>query len=198
MEPITPFPFDPAAAIRFVDACWFSHDGQWFLKVKDRFGLETAMELNDAAVHAMGRIEARRIRALTGIGKVNDCIGFARFMETFWALRGMPAGEGILPGSARRIVSMDPDHLEIAFSGCGIAEMATAAKMEGMGVGNFPGCRGFRRRIHGWGVSLSSQYDFIDEECPGEPGSGIVCRHRITRLPRTVRVKSSEERGISG
>ncbi len=150
------------------------------------------MELNDAAVHAMGRIEARRIRALTGIGEVNDCIGFARFMWTFWALCG------IAPATEWRIVSVDPDSLEMTGSRCGIAEMATAAKMEGMGVGNFPGCRGFRRRIHGWGVSLSSQYDFIDEECPGEPGSGIVCRHRIKRLPRTVRVKSSEERGISG
>lgn len=192
MEPITPFPFDPAAAVRFVDACWFSHDGQWLLKVKDRFGLETAMELNEAAVYAMGKIEARRIRELTGVGEVNDCIGFARFMWTFWALRG------VAPGAAWRIVSVDPDHIEMVASRCMLAEMATAAKMDGMGVGNFPGCRGFRRRIHGWGVILSSQYDFIDEECPGEPGSGIVCRHRIKRVPRAVRVKPSEERGISG
>jgi len=167
-----------------VDACWFSHDGQWFLKVKDRFGLETAMELNEAAVHAMGKIEARRIRELTGIGELNDCTGFTRFLETFWALRGMPSGEGLMRGSAMRIVSVDADHLDLAFSRCLLAEMATAAKMEAMGVGNFPGCRGFRRRIHGWGLILSSQYDFVDEERPGEPGSGVVCYHRISRIPR--------------
>jgi hypothetical protein len=161
-----------------VDACWFSHDGQWFLKLKDRFGLETAMELNEAAVHAMGKIEARRIRELTGIGELNDCRGFTRFMETLWALRGVPDG-------GHRVISVDPDHLELAFSRCLIAEMATAAKIEAMGVGNFPGCRGFRRRIHGWGLILSSQYDFIDEERPGEPGSGVVCYHRICRMPRT-------------
>jgi len=178
LEPIAPFPFDPASAVRFVDACWFSHDGQWFLKVKDRFGLEAAMELNEAAVHAMGKIEARRIRELTGIGEVNDCPGFARFMETFWELRGFPAGEW------GRIVSVDPDHVELGFPRCLIAEMARAAKMEAMGVGNFPGCRGFRRRIHGWGLVLSSRYDFIDEERAAEPGSGVVCRHRISRVPR--------------
>ena len=104
-----------------MDACWFSHDGQWFLKVKDRFGLETAMELNGATVR---------------------------------------------------------------ISRCFIAEMAAAANLEGMGIGNFPGCRGFRRRVQGWGLVLSSRYDFIDAERPGEPGSGFVCRHRIERLPR--------------
>lgn len=184
MEPIAPFPFDPASAVRFVDACWFSHDGQWFLKVKDRFGLETAMELNEAAVHAMGKIEARRIRELTGIGDIDDCTGFARFLQTFWALRGIPPSEGFMPGSAWRIVSVDADHLEVAVSRCGLAEMAIAAKMGAMGVGNFPGCRGFRRRIQGWGLVLSSRYDFLDEESPGESGSGVVCRHRINRVPR--------------
>ena len=184
MEPITPFPFDPAAAVRFVDACWFSHDGQWFLKVKDRFGLEAAMELNEAAVHAMGKIEARRIRELTGIAEIEDCIGFARFMETFWALRGVPRGEGMMHGGTVRIVSVDANHLEFTLARCMIAEMATAAKMEAMGVGNFPGCRGFRCRIQGWGLAVSSQYDFVDEERAGEPGSGMVCRHRIRRVPR--------------
>lgn len=186
MEPITPFPFDPAAAVRFVDACWFSHDGQWFLKVKDRFGLETAMELNDAAVHAMGKIEARRICELTRIGEVNDCVGFARFMETFWAVRGVPRGQGLMHGGAMRVVSVDADHVELAFPRCMLAEMAFAAKMGAMGAGNFPGCRGFRRRIQGWGLVLSSKYDFVDEERPGEPGSGVVCCHRIIRVPRAV------------
>ncbi len=168
-----------------MDACWFSHDGQWFLKVQDRFGLEAAMELNEAAVHAMGKIEARRIRELTGIVEVNDCVGFARFLVTFWALRGMLPREGFMHGSAMRIVSVDDDHLELAFPRCLIAEMATAAKMEAMGVGNFPGCRGFRRRIYGWGLILSSQYDFIDEERPGELGGGVVCYHRISRVQRS-------------
>lgn len=176
--PIAPFPFDPALAVKFVDACWFSHDGQWFLKVKDRFGLEAAMELNEAAVHAMAKIEARRIRELTGLGEVNDCIAFARLVETFRALRG------VLPGDGWRIVSVDPDHLEMAAGRCFLAEMAGAAKLEGMGVGNFPGCRGFRRRLRGWALALSSQYDFIDEERPGDPGSGIVCYHRISRVRR--------------
>ncbi len=176
--PITPFPFDPALALKFVDGCWFSHDGQWFLKVKDRFGLEAAMELNEAAVRAMAKIEARRIRELTGIGEVSDCIAFARFFATFGALRGVPPGEGW------RILSVTPDHLEMAAPRCFLAEMAVAAKMDGMGAGNFPGCRGFRTRIRGWGLVLSSEFDFIDEERPGEPGSGIVCCHRVSRVPR--------------
>jgi hypothetical protein len=184
LEPIAPFPFDPASAVRFVDACWFSHDGQWFLKVKDRFGLETAMELNEAAVHAMGKIEARRIRELTGIGDIDDCTGFARFLQTFWELRGMSPGGGMMHGSTMRVVSVDSDRLELAFSRCPIAEMAMAAKLGAMGIGNFPGCRGFRRRIQGWSLVVSSRYDFLDEESPGESGSGVVCRHRISRVPK--------------
>ena len=176
--PIAPFPFDPALAVRFVDACWFSHDGQWFLKVKDRFGLEAAMELNEAAVHAMAKIEARRILELTGMGEVSDCIGFARFFQTFLALRRVP------PDEEWHFLSVTPDHLDMAASRCFIADMATRAKMDGMGVGNFPGCRGVRSRIRGWGLILSSRFDFIDEERPGDPGSGIVCYHRISRVRR--------------
>ncbi|MBI2320190.1 MAG: hypothetical protein HYU75_25105 [Betaproteobacteria bacterium] len=118
------------------------------------------------------------------IGRAGGWIGFARYMETFWGLRGMPRGQGLVYGGAMRVLSADADHVELAFSRCLLAEMATAAKMGGMGVGNFPGCRGFRRRIHGWGAVLSAQYDFVDEERPGEPESGVVCCHRITRVPR--------------
>lgn len=144
------------------------------------------MELNETAVHAMGKIEARRVRELTGIGEIDDCVGFARFMQTFWELRGMPSGQGLMLGSAMGIVSVGPDHVEMACSRCGLAEMAIAAKMGPMGVGNFPGCRGFRRRIHGWGAIVSSRYDFIDEERPGEAESGVVCFHRISRVPRSL------------
>ncbi|MFX1589511.1 MAG: DUF6125 family protein [Promethearchaeota archaeon] len=49
--------------------CWAQHDGQWFLKSKRRFGIETANNLNKEVIRSMGRIEARHILNALGIHK---------------------------------------------------------------------------------------------------------------------------------
>jgi len=172
---VHPFDYDPGGAVPFLDASWLSHDGQWFLKTKDRFGLEAAMELNEAAVRALGKIEMRRLLKLTGLAEINDCGGLARMLATFWAIRGVPADRAVY-----RHVS--PDRLEMGLRSCLIWEMARAAGMEGMGIGTLPGCRGFRARMQGWSEALSREYEFfVAEERPGDPAAGLVCEHVVVR-----------------
>jgi len=40
---------------------WLAHDGCWFLATEEKFGLETAMELDDRAWEKFSPVEARRI-----------------------------------------------------------------------------------------------------------------------------------------
>lgn len=174
MMAVPPFEYDQSQVVRFLDAGWWSHDGQWFLKTKDRFGPEVAMELNEAAARALGKIEMRRLRKLLGLSDVNDCEGFARLLATLWAIREAP------DQLVYRHVS--PDRLEVGRRYCRIFEMAQAAGMEGMGIGGLPGCRGFRARLSGWSEVLSREYEFlVAEERTGDPVEQIVCEHTIVR-----------------
>jgi len=49
--------------------CWAQHDGQWFLKLKKKFGIEKANNLNEKVIRSMGKIEARHIINALGIRK---------------------------------------------------------------------------------------------------------------------------------
>ena len=40
---------------------WLAHDGLWFLAVENKFGIETAIELDREAWHGFAAIEAKRI-----------------------------------------------------------------------------------------------------------------------------------------
>ncbi len=46
---------------------WLAHDGCWFLAAEERFGLDTAMELDAAAWARFAVTEARRIMSTFGI-----------------------------------------------------------------------------------------------------------------------------------
>lgn len=46
---------------------WLSHDGLWFRAVEDKFGIETAMELDQKAWEKFTVIEAKRIMNRLGI-----------------------------------------------------------------------------------------------------------------------------------
>ncbi|HEY67193.1 MAG TPA: hypothetical protein G4N97_02855, partial [Thermoflexia bacterium] len=46
---------------------WLAHDGLWFLAVEEKFGMETAIELDRRAWEQFTVIEARRIMRRLGI-----------------------------------------------------------------------------------------------------------------------------------
>ena len=60
----------PTDVQRFIlQVCWAQHDAQWFLKSKNKFGIERANELNQGVVFSMGKIEARHVLSALNIQK---------------------------------------------------------------------------------------------------------------------------------
>lgn len=51
---------------------WMTHDGMWFYHCMKECGIEKTNIVNKAAVRSMGMIEAKRIRKLLGIEKIEN------------------------------------------------------------------------------------------------------------------------------
>ena len=50
---------------------WLTHDGMWFYHTFQALGIETANELNKAAIKSLAPIEVKRIKRLLGISTEN-------------------------------------------------------------------------------------------------------------------------------
>lgn len=55
------------AALEMFAKNWLAHDGCWFLAAEERFGMETAIELDARSWARFAEVEARRIMATFGI-----------------------------------------------------------------------------------------------------------------------------------
>jgi len=51
---------------------WTLHDGRWFIKTIEKFGLGTANELNQTVIRSMGKTEIKLLLRETAIGKISD------------------------------------------------------------------------------------------------------------------------------
>jgi hypothetical protein len=60
---------------------WLAHDGLWFLAVEDRFGMETAIELDGRAWEHFTVIEAKRIMKRHGIGPGGGIPALAKALD---------------------------------------------------------------------------------------------------------------------
>lgn len=65
--------------------CWAQHDGQWFLKLKKKYGIKEANQLNQRVVSSIGRIEARHILNALGIKEksIKSMSEIFKIMNTF-------------------------------------------------------------------------------------------------------------------
>jgi len=65
--------------------CWAQHDAQWFLKSKNKFGIEKANEVNQEVVFSIGKIEARHVLNALGIQKytIKSVLDVFKIMNTF-------------------------------------------------------------------------------------------------------------------
>ena len=52
--------------VEFLNKCWMTHDGTWFLSCYMDQGIETANRLNKSAIQWLAPIETQRIRGLIG------------------------------------------------------------------------------------------------------------------------------------
>lgn len=60
---------------------WLAHDGCWFLACEERYGLETAIELDTRAWENFSPVEAKRIMETFGIPKHGGLEALARALE---------------------------------------------------------------------------------------------------------------------
>ncbi|MFX1397954.1 MAG: DUF6125 family protein [Promethearchaeota archaeon] len=52
-----------------LQVCWVQHDGQWFLKTKDKFGKDVVNEINLKTTNSIGKIEAKHVLNALNIKK---------------------------------------------------------------------------------------------------------------------------------
>ena len=61
---------------------WLLQDGRWFLKSEERFGFDTATELNLGVVKSIARTEMKQLLAETDFGEVRNIKDLQALMET--------------------------------------------------------------------------------------------------------------------
>jgi hypothetical protein len=151
--------------------CWWSHDGQWFLKARAAHGLEAAMQLNEDAVESVGRIEMRRLHAALGSPKVRSA---ADFMPLVLAAHDLIEIEAVGEEAG-------PDAFVIRETECRVWAMTQAADLEAV----TPGCRGSMRRRLGWATVFFPRARISWERIGGPPDGEPPCAYRFTLAPES-------------
>ncbi len=72
----------PEQKERLLRNIWLLQDGRWFLKSVERFGFDTATELNLAVVKSIARTEMKQLLAETDFGEVRNIKDLQALMET--------------------------------------------------------------------------------------------------------------------
>jgi len=60
---------------------WLLHDGRWFLKSVERFGFDTATELNLAVAKSIAKTEIKQLLAETVFGEIRNIEDLKALME---------------------------------------------------------------------------------------------------------------------
>jgi len=55
--------------------CFTAVDGLWFVKVEERFGFETALDIDEQVWRVLPKIQARKFKELTGFGDGFEAFG---------------------------------------------------------------------------------------------------------------------------
>lgn len=173
--PERPFGLGPEALVALAAAAWRAHDGQWFLKVAARHGLAAAMELNEAAIRSLARIELRELKRLAGLASLDDV---AQVAEWYRLVRQTFGGAGL---PATRVSVLDADTLVVENERCFGEIVAERSGYGHLRPGEYPPCRGWLARQRAWGEALSARYRFAVAR---EPCEGCPCRYVVRRAPR--------------
>ncbi len=161
-------PLSDAERARLLLDSWWSHDGQWFLKVRASLGLEAAMELNESSIESIGRIEMRSLHSALGSPTVESAADLMPLVVEAHDLVGIPA-EGRMDG---------PDAFLVHVEQCRVWEMTLAAGLEG----SAPGCRGSLRRRLGWATVFFPAARVEWTRVLGRPDGDQRCAYRFRLL----------------
>ena len=161
-----------AERARLLLECWWSHDGQWFLKTRAAHGLEDAMALNEDAIESIGRIEMRRLHAALGSPPVIDAAALLPLVIEAHAFVGIPA-EGEMDDDGSFLLRIEE---------CRVWGMTEAAGLEAAA----PGCRGSLRRRLGWATVFfpAERVQWTREY--GRPDGDPRCAYRFRLAPEPL------------
>ena len=70
--------------IDLLNRCWMTHDGMWFYHCFKEFGIDTANEINKAAIKSLAPLEIGRIKKALGIEKKIE--NFQEFKNFFMSV----------------------------------------------------------------------------------------------------------------
>ncbi|MGH7318488.1 MAG: DUF6125 family protein [Candidatus Rokuibacteriota bacterium] len=183
MEPTTPahprrdYPFgiDADSLVDLISTCWRSHDGQWFLKLAARRGMDEAMRVNEQAIASLGRIELREFKRAAGIASLDT---IEQVAEWYQLARYVFGGIGH-PG--RRVTVVNEHTLIVENEHCFGETIAERSGYGHLRPGEYPPCLGWIERQRAWGDALSDRYRFTVAR---EPLDGQPCRYVVRRVGR--------------
>lgn len=171
------YPFGIAAdtLVDLISTCWRSHDGQWFLKVAAKLGLEDAMRLNERAIASLARIELRELRQATGLRSLDTVPEVA---EWYRLARYVFGGLGSF---GQTVTVVDEDTLVVENERCFGEPIAERSGYGHLPPGEYPPCLGWLERQRAWGEAFSDRCRFTVDR---EPADGQPCRYVVRRHPR--------------
>jgi hypothetical protein len=114
----------PEARAQVMAGLALAWDGQWFLKVNDKFGWDAAAELNIRTRIAFGRIEMRSTLLALGKKKANDLQDALDVWQAYFRMFG--ADRGVFAGD----YAIEGDTLAVTVHKCAAWEGAKQAKLE--------------------------------------------------------------------
>jgi hypothetical protein len=157
---------DPERTREMLARIYFALDGQWFLKVRDRFGEDEARDLNEAMCGSLARIQVRSYRDLTG-DNGTDARALGRFVRVI---------HDVLYGDHRDAfeVKVDaPDEFTLRYHRCQIWEMGQRAGYDAdPQPGLLPGCAGILTMASAWGAAVGGH---VLERAPGLDEGRVAC-----------------------
>ncbi len=149
-------------------------DGQWFLKVNDKFGWETAAEINLRTRHAFGRLEMRSTLQALGRRKADDLQDALEIWRAYFRMFG--ADRGVFAGD----YAIEGDTLAVTVHKCAALEGARRARLEK----DTQACLTCERLWQIWFSSLLPDHA-VSQETIARMGFGDAeCRFRVTAKAR--------------
>lgn len=154
-------------------------DGQWFLKVNDKFGWDAAAEINVRTRHAFARIEMRNTLLALGKRKADDLEDALEVWQAYFRMFG--ADRGVFAGN----YAIEGDTLMVTVHKCAAWDGAKRAKLEK----NVQACLTCDHLWKVWFGTLLPDHD-VSQEGIARMGFGDPqCRFRVTAVRSEAQTK---------
>jgi hypothetical protein len=151
-------------------------DGQWFLKVYDKFGWDVASEINARVGFSMAKIQMRAVLRVLGKSEADDLADalavWRAYFEIFCFARDAFVGEQVIEG----------DTIHVSMTKCASLEAAKRAKLEHA----HHACIACANVWEAWFKKLLPNHE-VTEEIDDRMGYGdLQCQFRIRAVPRNM------------